>query len=874
MSADLHGLLHPRIAKWFAKKFGSFTQAQEAAVPAVARGESILLTAPTGSGKTLAGFLAIINQLYREQETGSDPAGICALYVSPLRALGYDIEKNLAGPLRELGLSERIRVGVRSGDSKASERAKQKRRPPHILITTPESLAIVLAQPGFADALARVRYLILDEIHSLSDNNRGSFLSISVERLEALRPPDAAPLCRVGLSATVASLERMGNFLVGMNRPCLLAPTTSQREPLVEVYSPLRRNPYPPAGYAGTRAVKEVANLVRKKKSVMVCTNTRGNAEAFGLRLKLAAPELAESIEVHHSSLDRSVRLEVEDRLKDGKLRAVVCTTSLEMGIDIGAVDLVIMISAPKSVARAVQRIGRSGHSVHKTSHGMFVASNIIDLVECAVTAQLVRDRKLDETFFYGACLDVLAQHLVGMTLQGPIAAGDAFALVKRAYPYRDLTRADFDRILHYLQGGGRSLERQYTREFGKIYVDEADVIHVSPTLRPVDYLLNVGTITEGGAVIIMLGRRSLGSVEEMFMKALNVGDIFVIGGKTVRLLEAGVHTARVEAAVGATPTIPRWNAGKMPLSSGVADSVTAFRTEADTRLRVAGETDEQAADWIVETWGVSLANAQAIVASFRAQMAVSCIPRNGLFLIELFREDERTCVFFHSLIGRKGNDALSRIVAWRWRQANGGNAQVTIDDYGFMLAVKKRDEVTIDDCRAMFERAEAEGDLRDALLESPLVRWQFRNVAQTGLMVPRNSIRGSRRPRQLQWSSEILYTVLREHEPDHPLLDEAMQQATHTFLDAPRAYEFLEQCGRLEWRMLELKTVSPFGFGVYASGIKEIMTFESPDEAVERISHDLYREVEQMEAASGADEPAPPVPEPRKYRLEAKRQK
>ena len=582
----------------------------------------------------------------------------------------------------------------------------------------------------------------------------------------------------------------------------------------------------------------------------MICTNTRGNAEAFGIRLKLAAPELEDKIEVHHSSLDRSVRLDVEDRLKDGALRAVVCTTSLEMGIDIGAVDLVIMISAPKSVARATQRIGRSGHSVHKTSHGMFVASNIIDLMECAVTAQLVRDRKLDETRFYGACLDVLAQHLVGMALQGPIAADEAFALVKRAYPYRELTRVDFNRIVHYLQGGGRSLERQYTREFGKIFVDAADVIHVSPTLRPVDYLLNVGTITEAGAVTILMGRRSLGSVEEAFMKAINVGDIFVIGGHTVRLLEAGVHTARVEPARGATPSIPRWNAGKMPLSSGVADSVTAMRTEADDRLRLAGQTDEQAADWIVETWGVSLANAQAIVASFRAQMAVSIIPRAGLFLIELFKEDERTCVFFHSLLGRKANDALSRIVAWRWRQANGGNAQVTIDDYGFMLAIRRQREVTLEDCRALFDRAEAESDLTEALYESPLVRWQFRNVAQTGLMAPRNSIRGRRRARQLQWSSEILYTVLREHEPDHPLLSESLRQATDTFLDAPRAYEFLERCAQLEWRLLELPTVSPFGFGVYASGIKEIMTFENPDEAVERIAHDLYERVEQAAAA------------------------
>src|SRR5205807_3499569 len=279
-------------------------------------------------------------------------------------------------------------------------------------------------------------------------------------------------ICRVGLSATAAPLDMLAQFLVGEGRECRIAEAQVEKKSLVEVFSPIRRNPYPPAGYTGERLYAELAQLIRSRRSVLVFTNVRSAAEQVGLKLKELLPDLAKQIETHHASLDRSVRLEVEDRLKNGELRAVVCSTSLEMGIDIGAVDLVVMVATPKGVSRAIQRIGRSGHSLNRNSHGVLVATNINDLVEATVTAKLVRERALDPIRIQEKPYDVAAQHVVGLAAVAPIAVDEAFALIRHAYPFREMSREEFNRILQYLEGGGASLEKQYAGVFGKIRVE------------------------------------------------------------------------------------------------------------------------------------------------------------------------------------------------------------------------------------------------------------------------------------------------------------------------------------------------------------------------------------------------------------------
>ena len=846
---QLFARLHPRLADWFRQTFARFTHAQLLCVPAVLDRQSILLTSPTGSGKTLAGFLGVFDFLLRKLEKSEYLDGVQCIYVSPLRALAYDIEKNLRAPIASMGLDKKLSIHLRTGDTTQPSRAKFRKEGAHFLVTTPESLAVMLAQNDYAAHFRNCQFVIVDELHSFAGNKRGADLAISLERLEYLRGKSASPVCRVGLSATAAPLDLLARFLVGQDRPCLVAEAQLEKKSIVEVFSPIRRDPYPPAGYTGVRLYAELADLIRRQQSVLVFTNVRSAAEQIGLQLKELLPELSDQIETHHASLDRSVRLEVEDRLKNGELRAVVCSTSLELGIDIGAVDLVVMIATPKGVSRAIQRIGRSGHSLNRSSHGVLVATNVNDLVEATVTAKLVRQRALDPIRIQEKPFDVLAQHIVGIAAFAPIATEQIFALVRRAYPFGDLTREEFDQVLRYLEGGGESLTRRYSGLFGKIKIDNGIVLLAHPRVAR-DLLVNVGTIVSEGYVDVLLKRRRLGSVEENFIKQLNIGDLFVLAGRVVRLIDTGVNEAFVERADGQLPTVPRWNAAKMPLTSGVARAVRKLRTELATRLE-GQDRQEHSLDWLVENYGISIANAQAIIEQFRAQMSISEIPVGRKILIELYRKRDYSHYFFHSLIGRSANNALSRVVAWRVKERIGGNALVTIDDYGFLLTLRPFQEMPLKDWRICFGRNGAEETLGRALRGSELVKWQFRGVAQTGLMVPRNLPGRQRKLKQLSWSAEVLFRVLEQHEPRHPLLIETYRQAAHTFLDAPAAYKFLASVSNFDWKLRELAAVSPFAFPIYASVIKESMMLEDPATAIDRIYREMYDRVKTVIGAA-----------------------
>ena len=858
--------LHPKLAAWFRQRFGRLTHAQEVTLPHVLAGRSVLLASPTGSGKTLAGFLGVLDHLLRRLDEGPLPAHTSAIYVSPLRALTYDMQKNLVEPLREMGLEKDIRIGLRNSDTSSTERAKLRKSPPHILLTTPESLAILLPQEAYHVALSGCRFVIVDELHALAENKRGAHLALSLERLEEMvssfsvsEAGQRKALVRIGLSATASPLTELAHLLCGADRECAIVEGRVERKRRVEVLSPLRRDPYPPAGWTAQRIMEDIARIVRQKRSVIIFCNTRSGAESLSHRLKQTLPELADAIETHHSSLDRDARLEVEDKLKAGQLRAVVCSTSLELGIDIGAVDCVVMISTPKGISRAIQRIGRSGHSIHQESHGVLCATNVNDLMECIVCADMTRRSQLDDVRLLQQPYDVLAQHLVGMAMEHRFTRETAFLLVRRAWAYREITRGEFDRVLGYVMGGGRSLEKQYRETFGKVIEDERGIL-VTPSKKVErDYLVNIGTIASQGMVRVYLGNRRIGEVEEGFVKALKPGDIFILSGRTVRLVDAGIMEIKVEAAEGRLPTVPTWNANKMPLTSGLADEVTALRGELARRL----DADGDATDWLVERFTISTVNAEAIVKHCRNQLRFSFIPTSELFLIEMFRESEddafepepslvpsrrnrppfgakpdpeRCHFFFHSLIGRAANDALSRIISHRLHAAVGGNALVTIDDYGFLITVRSFQELGASEWRALFHADGAAEDLRAALQDSELVKWQFRGVAQTGLMVPRNLPGHERRLKQLRWSGEILFRVLSQHEPDHPLLEQARREATHTFLDLPRAESFLQRAQAMEWRLVEVPVVTPFSFGIYASKIKEGMMMEDPAEALERL--------------------------------------
>ncbi len=953
---------------WFRGKYGEPTPAQSAAWPLLASGANLLIASPTGTGKTFAAFLGILDQLAQLHARGALLETIHCVYVSPLRALSYDLEKNLREPLRELfGEKPPIRVELRSGDTTSSERTRQFTKPPHILLTTPESLCVLLSQARWLPHLAQVRWVIVDEIHALADNKRGAHLALSVERLDQLTEgraparspslPDTRhtlqngdarervpPIQRIGLSATVAPLAEVAHFLTGTNGQCEIIDVSTKKRIELRVYTPLRKNPYPEAGFTGQRLIRELGELIKKHTTTLIFCNVRSGAEAVTFWLRENFPDLAEVIECHHASLDRDVRREVEDRLKRGELRAVVCSTSLELGIDIGSVDLVVMMSTPKGVSKALQRAGRAGHNIHSISRGVLMATNVSDLVEACATTLLARTRHLEEVRVPHAPLDVLAQHLVSMGCTQRWTRAAALALVRRAWSFRDLDEIEFNDVLDYLAGGGESLRRQYTEVFGKIVLD-ADGFETREGRVRREFLQNVGVIPSVGQVRVRTKSRALGSVEESFIRFIRLGDVFMMSGRPVRLDRVTTMEAWVTPALGAIPTVPRWNASKMALSNRVCQEIIAFRSELREQLphaspdaliskeachpersassgrRRAGaeskdpggpnpasaatiqstQSDHQGSStpirrsyhlrsasddpagnsltkWIATRLDCDRTNAGIIARIHEAQHALSDIPTDDFLLVEEFIEgpeqplppmgEDRArsgrskrqaqsappgpCAhhyFFHSLIGRAANDALSRVITYRLSQLRGGNAIATPHDYGFVLTVAPRQGFREDELVALLNQRDFETHLHTALGQSEMLKYHFRNAAQTGLMVYRNFFDQRKPLRKLAWSTEVIFNVLQQHEPDHVLLREARRDMLHTFLDAEGALLFLHRQATKPVRLRRVERVPPLSFAMYATKIKEALLVEDPYEVQERLFNHWWSEIENAAA-------------------------
>jgi ATP-dependent Lhr-like helicase len=870
-----------RVTRWFETRFAEPTPAQTVAWPLIEAGKNVLIVSPTGTGKTFAAFLSVLNELALLHERGELRHTIYCIYVSPLRALSYDLEKNLNEPLKEIyGEQSPIRVGLRSGDTTQSERQKQLTKPPHILLTTPESLCLLLSQEKWLPHLGTARWIIVDEIHALAENKRGAHLSISLERLSTLNSRPSTSLQRIGLSATVAPLRDVAKFLVGTNRECEIVDVSAVKRVDLRVYSPLGKDPYPPGGYTGQRLIHELGRLVQENRTTLVFTNTRSGAEAAAFWLKEALPELVDQIECHHASLDRDVRLEVEDRLKRGELRAVVCSTSLELGIDIGSVDLVVMLSTPKGVSRALQRTGRAGHNINVTSRGLLMATNMNDLVECCATALLARSRQLDPVRLPRAPLDVLAQHLVSMGCIQRWPRPQALELVRGAYPYRDLTEQEFDDVLDYLAGGGKALRAQYTDVFGKIHLDD-DTFETRTGIVRRDLLQNIGVIPNEGVVAVRMKRRTLGFIEEIFLRNLQPGDVFIIAGRAVKLERVGSMECWVSDAKHATPTVPRWNANKMPLTNKVAEEIVKFRTEIRDRIEECGSATndmlrltEPRADvlvtWIAQRFDCGRTNAEIICRIHEAQHEISEIPTSDFLLVEelLFSGNEEAELvgespkkhvqkarqrfaaasrhyFFHTLVGRAANEALSRVVAQRLSRLRGGNAVATPDDYGFVLTVTPQQHFASGELPALLSPENFARDLDEALSRSYLLKHHFRNAAQAGMMVYRNFFGEQKSVRKLQWSAEVIFNVLAQYEPDHVLMREAKRDAVHTYIDIEGALAFLQRAAKKPMRIRPVERVPPLSFALFVTKIKEALLVEDPRETSERLFHLWWSKIE-----------------------------
>ncbi|MDD1770080.1 MAG: DEAD/DEAH box helicase, partial [Methanomassiliicoccales archaeon] len=490
--------MEPLIAEWFGSKFKDLTEPQSYAIPIIHRREHVLVSSPTGSGKTLTAFLSIINELFKHAKAGELEEKIYAVYISPLKALANDINRNLEEPLREISeLAQRehadmpkIRVGVRTGDTSQADRQRMLKHPPHILITTPESLALALAAPKFREKFTSVEYLIVDEIHEICDSKRGVFLSLTLERLQA---QVNKPITRIGLSATLAPIEEIAQYLVGHDngkgRDVNIVEVKTRKNLDLRVLCPVEDMTALSYEVMNSRMYDMLKELIEAHTSTIVFTNTRSGTENVVYKLKERG---IESIEAHHGSLSKETRLDVEERLKTGQLRCVVSSTSLELGIDIGFVDLVCQIGSPKSVAKGMQRIGRSGHSHGKTAKGRMIVFDMDDLVECSVLCRAAHRSDIDRVSIPENCLDVLAQSLVGMSIEKRWEVDEAYDLVRRSHCYHNLTKDSFLSVLRYL-GSKDGFEGVYS----KIWYDEVEGRFGKKKGGRMIYFLNLGTIPE-----------------------------------------------------------------------------------------------------------------------------------------------------------------------------------------------------------------------------------------------------------------------------------------------------------------------------------------------------------------------------------------
>ena len=832
--------LHPWVRQWFDSRFDDFTPAQKKSIIDIHKRNNILISSPTGSGKTLTAFLSVISELTTLAEKDKLEDKVYCIYISPLKALDNDIEKNLDEPLdgiekiagKELG----IRKAVRTGDTTQYQRQKMLKKPPHILITTPETLSILLVAPKFREKLSHVRYVIVDEIHSLAENKRGVHLSLSLERLHHL----IGPYTRIGLSATVSPLEEVAKFLVGyeygVGRNCKVVNINYLKELEMEVMCPVSDIVLADEDDIKLGMYDLLDDLIQENKTTLIFTNTRSGTERFVYNLKKMYPMnyTDQNIMAHHSSLSKEVRLETENKLKDGKLKAVVSSTSLELGIDIGYIDLVVLINSPKSVARALQRIGRSGHRLHEKSRGKIIVTNRDDLVECSVLLKNAKEGKIDRINIPQNCLDVLAQHIYGMSIENPWDIDYAYDIIKKSYCYKDLSRDDYEDVLSYMAGEYRELEERYV--YAKIGIDyKENTFGKRGKLARMLYSTNIGTIPDSSGVLVKCDGETVGKIEESFMERLKKGDTFVLGGRTYRFNYGKGMTINVSPSVG-PPTIPSWFSQQLPLSFDLAMSIQKFRALMESRFEYR-RSKEEIMEFIYDYLYVDDFAANSIYEYFVEQYKFAKIPSNRKLLIEYYKGyGGRRFVIFHALFGRKVNDALSRAVAYVVAQKYNTNITISISDNGFYLSSDGK----IGGLEAFRELTPEnfEAILTNSLNKTETLASRFRHCAGRSLMTLRRYKGESKSVGRQQVRGKILLKFVQDMDNDFSILKEARREALEDYMDIKNALKIINMISDEEMEINTINTVipSPFAFNLVSQGYLDVLNQNDKGEFTKRM--------------------------------------
>ncbi len=839
--AEVDGILNPTVKQWFYSRFPSFSSPQLFGVFEIHSRNNILVSAPTGATKTLTAFLSVLNELVDSAEKGVLLDKVYCVYISPLKALSNDISKNLKEPLEQLGnLAGKqfgIRVGVRTGDTTQAEKAKMLKKPPHILITTPESLAILLSSTKFRDHLKNVEWCIVDEIHALAENKRGTHLSLSLERLQHLSPG----LCRVGLSATVAPIEEIANFLVG-NRACKVVDIQFLKNSDLKVLSPVDNLIDTPHADAHHAMYTLIDQLIHEHKTTLIFTNTRSATERVVDHLKHRFPsKYVGNIGTHHGSMSKRSRLEIENKLRNGELKCVVCSTSLELGIDIGYIDLVICLGSPKSVARFLQRAGRSGHRLTETVKARIIVMDRDDLVECAVLLKSAIEKKIDRVHIPICALDVLAQQLIGMALEQVWEERELFKVVKQSFCYKDLKLDDFNQILSYLAGEFAELEDRHI--YAKIW-REGGKVGKRGKLTRVIYMTNIGTIPDESFITVKVGNETVGMLDEGFVERMKPGDVFVLGGDTYMFKFTRGMVAQVSASVNRPPTVPRWVSEMLPLSFDLANEIGRFRRLMLDRFNE-GENKASFLKFINEYLYVDGKAGNAIYEYFKEQFDYcKKIPNDKAILVEYYADERDQKIIFHSLFGRRVNDCLSRAIAFAISRTEHKDVELGINDNGFYIAGSKK----LNPIKAikLLNSDKLRLVMNTAIEKSEVFKRRFRHCATRSLMILRNYLGHQKNVGRQQVSSMILMSALKQLDPDFGILKEARRECLEDLMDIGNTQKVLEGIEKGAIKIVELETFipSPFALNLALQGYADVLRIEDKYEFLHRMHEQILAKI------------------------------
>ncbi len=834
------------IAAWMTAEGRQPFAFQEETWEHILAGRSGLVNAPTGCGKTFSVFLGalidFINQHPADYQTRSG-SGLQLLWISPLRALAKDIGRAMEEVIRGLGI--RWQVGTRNGDTDPNERARQKRRMPEVLIITPESLHLLLAQKGYADVFKPLKIIAVDEWHELLGSKRGVQVELAVARIAGTK---AGACSIIGISATIGNLEEAKEVLLaslgdGLQEPAgehgFIVRAVIAKPIEVESILPDEIEKYPWAGHLGLKLVHKVIPILESSRTTLIFINTRGMSETWYQTLLNVCPDLAGAIALHHGSIDMELRNWVEDALHEGKLKAVVCTASLDLGVDFRPVETVIQVGSPKGVARFLQRAGRSGHQPGAVSKIYFLPTHSLELMEAAALKAAMEEKLIESREPMLLCFDVLIQYLSTLAISDGFYPADLFTELKKTYCYREMTEDEWREILHFITAGGVALQ-QYD-EYRKVEIMENGLYKINSRRVAMRHRLHIGTIvSEPMLKVRFTSGGYVGVIEEYFISRLEPGETFTLAGRNLELVMIKDMTVLVRKSNAKKSRVPSWNGGRMPLSANLGMMLRRKLDEASQMMEDTPGMMNDKSGMIDGTSGEPDIELRVLRPLFQLQAELSYMPRENELLIEQIETKDGFHLFVYPFEGRLVHEAMAALLAYRLSRVTPISFSFAMNDYGFELLSDQ--PIPLDDSNVyeLFSPEALTADIQRSVNSAEMARRKFRDIAVIGGLIFQGYPGEYAKARHLQSSAGLLFNVFAEYDPNNLLVRQAYNEVMDQQMEERRLRNMLERVSRGKMVLRWPQRLTPFCFPLKVDSMREDLSSEKLEDRVRRMQAQL----------------------------------